>query len=243
MTLNIIHLPSEIINEICEFLATNTELSNVRALCKEMKKDMDWYGFIRDISLSFSANAMNFVMLKQFNLRALRYLSMERLVSPQHWVTCEWPETTMFRLCHIEDPLIPPPGSRTTSLHLVDITTKKRKLQVDWGKLKYLKKVYIATDYIDLSGLENCENLETVILDLRVPNSVPEILFSLPKLRVIISNVGPAEEKEIQVVSTVLEKCMMPKKMKFICQSKVVPKRHITDNISINVRSIVGNYM
>ncbi len=240
----ILNLPSEILNEICEFLATNKELTNVRALCRQTKMDIDWYGYIRNITLGFHSSAMNFIALNSFNLKALRYLSLERLAAPQSWVTCVWPETTLFRQCHSDAPLSPPPGSRTTSLHLVDMSTKGNgKLIVEWDKLPDLKKIYIATDCIELEGLEKCINLEVVIIELRNHKTIPEALFKLPKLRVIVSNVGPPPDKEIYVISDAIEKCLVPKKMKFICQSKVVPKSHITENISVNVRLVAGDYM
>jgi len=238
-------LPGEIILEIRDFLDTNSDLATLRALSRYYRGLLDFYGYVRNISIASDGSAMNFVMLRQFNLKALRYLSMESLSAPQDWITCEWPETTRFRLCYINSTLSPPKGSRTTSLHLEDVTTNRRPLIVDWSKLPDLKKVYIATDalVVNLEGLLNCKKLEVVILDLSKLKTIPETLFSLPQLKVIISNVGPPDDKEIHVKSEKLEKCMVPKKMKFICQSKIVPRRHITDNVTINVRSIVGDYM
>ena len=130
--------------------------------------------------------------------------------------------------------IINPPKSKTKVLQIIDLSGAKNVLTINWEKLPDLRELYIRSPDLNLDGLQHCQNLETICLDLQNKNrEFPPWLCKFPKLKKIILNI--VTDKPYHFVSPTLEICLIPKKQKFTSSSNLVPIKHLQENMYINV--------
>jgi hypothetical protein len=224
----------DLLIEITKHLMTNKDMINIRKTCIKLKNLTDTYGYIRNIVFGMHTNYMNFIQLYSSNTNSVYKLTMEHLDHPVQWIPSRWPRIMEFNNCKMDTNFINPPKSTTKILQIIDLSRTQNILNINWSKLPELRELYIRSPDMILEGLQNCQNLEVICLDLQNRyREIPPWIAKFPKLRKIIINVFT--EKVYHFVSPTLEICLVPKKYPFTSQSKIVPFKHLQENMYINV--------
>ena len=227
-------LPDDVVWEILGHLNTNRDMVAVHSTCKSLHYLTGKRGYIRHLHFSWGSNAMNFVMLHGKHEKSLDSLQVSRVVDPIPWIPCRWPRQITFSSCVFSSTPIDPPLSPTEVLSVI-CWSGKATLRINWAKLPALRVLNLHVYNVELTGLHRCRNLEKICLNLGAPHNVlPEWVAKLKKLRLVASNFGPGDVS-LHFTSPRLTVCLVPKTKPFTSESKLVPPRHLADNIPCNL--------
>ena len=231
----LLNLCEDLLLDITRHLITNKDMINIRKTCVKLKNLTDTYGYIRNIVFGMHTDCMNFIQLYSNNTNSIYKLTMEHLDNPVHWIPSKWPYTMEFKNCNMGTDVINPPKSKTKILLIDDVYKTQSILNINWSKLPDLRELYIKVPDINLEGLQICQNLEVICIDLQNRHrELPLWIANFPELREIIVNTFT--NKSYHFVSSKLETCLIPKECTFTSNSKRVPPSHLRkDGMSINL--------
>ena len=227
---------------ILRHLTTNKDMKAMRCTCKYLKEHTDQYGYIRNIVFGLNSDYMNYISLYNHNRASIYMLTMDSLTDPVPWIPSRWPETMIFNNCQMGNTQINPPTSPTKILRISDFTPSHfpmlvgapNILKINWTKLPQLREVYIRSPDMILDGMQACTHLETICIDLQNKNRpVPQWIGNFPKLKIIMINM--ATEGTYHFISPTLKICLIPKKTPFTSISKIVPPKHLKDNMFVSI--------
>lgn len=141
------------------------DTQNLMKISDYIKKLYYKNGYLKVLSVGH--NLMNndiskFAMDCARHDKALKVLDIAHTNNPQHWIFCNWPKKVYFNYCTITDKIDPVNITNTEELSIIChniINSRKKKLQINWGKFPNLKLLHIEAYDIELKGIENCQKL------------------------------------------------------------------------------------
>ena len=211
-------------------------LTTARLVCSKWKKVVDTYGFIETITFGINTPFITFINMNTMNLLSLKTLTMDSITDAALWIPCKWPHTTIFRNCSMGHEYINPPISKTHILRVSDHTSTT-PLRINWKKLLELREIYLDVFDCTLNDLQYCTKLEVICINNRTnTNTFPPWVGLFPNLRTIMTNIKTV--MTIHFVSPMLQVCLVPKITPFTAVSKLVPKKHLVDNMYISIHNI-----
>ena len=86
---------------------------------------------------------------------------------------------------------------------------------------------------MDFEGLQNCKNLQKIIIELDEEQVLPEWIATLPDLRELITNCKTL--RNLHFISEELSVCLLSTKHRLTTMSRKLPERHLLDNSNINI--------
>ena len=222
----------DLLLNIFKFLMHNNDMIALRCCCQETKKITDVHGYIRTITFGMHTNFMNFLQLYDTSVNSIYKLTMEYMNDPIIWIPSKWPRNMIFTNCTMGNKLIDPPKSKTEILQIID--NWPSILQINWKKLPQLKELYINVSDFNFEGLEYCQQLTTICINLCNRNrKVPKWIGNFPNLKIIMLNLYT--DDNYHFISPNLEVCLIPKNKSFTSISKIVPKNHLENDMYINL--------
>ena len=231
------HLPEDLILYIWVMIETNKDMVSLVSTCKRFRDLGKKRGCIKSIDFSWNSDYMNFSELCGHPKLFLHQMKISDFVDPIFWIpTKHWTKTMIFERCCMGGKCIDPDGSKTETLVIKDNHRRRNRytLRINWSKLPKLKVLDLYVHDVDLNGLETCQELEAIRIDVNNNRFFPEFLAKLPQLRFIALSRGLATEK-VHFTSPDLKICFVPKKQDFTAVSKTVSKRHLESDFYVNI--------
>ena len=230
-------LPEDLILYIWIMIETNKDMVSLVSTCKRFRDIGKKRGYIKSIDFSWNSDYGNFFELWGRPKLFLHQIKISDFVDPITWIpTKHWAKTMIFERCCMGGKYIDPYGSKTETLVIKDILRCRNRytLRIIWSKLPKLKVLDLYVYEVDLKGLETCQELEAIRINVNNNRLFPEFLSKLPQLRFIALSSGFATEK-VHFTSPDLKSCFVPKKQDFTAVSKIVSKRHLESDFYVNI--------
>lgn len=223
-------LPEELVLFIWEFFNTNKEMISLIRTCKRFKKLGNKFGYIKFIRFGMHTDYMNLVHLHHNRNDFLNNLTMEGLDNPIQWTTPKWPREMIFDRCSMGGRLIDPQVSETEVLVIRNFVHSNNSLKINWSKLPKLRVLDIRVPDMEFDGIESCQNLEIIRIDIDKYKELPDFFATFPKL--IKIGVSCHVNHALHFVSKDLKICFINKKTDFTSASEVIPQRHLQRDFS-----------
>lgn len=168
----ILNLDDEIIMYICKFLDNNFDSINMIKTCKYLNNLGNKYGYIKNIRLSFDSNYLNFINLYCDHMNSIQKITIENMNEPFLWLPSQvWPKIMIFERCCMGPKLINPEYSDTEELYIKDLSrycNKNSIVKINWDKLPELRILDVYVPDLDYSGIEKCEKLEIIKININI---------------------------------------------------------------------------
>tara|TARA_B100001094_G_C18191816_1_gene807808 strand:- start:320 stop:1042 length:723 start_codon:yes stop_codon:yes gene_type:complete len=228
----------DIILVIREFIYSNQSLINLRTTSKYFKLFGDRYGNIKRMKYNINTNFFSFLTLYD-KPEFLDSLEIENVQCPFNFIPANkvWPKEISFSYCILGAKRLSPPVSKTESFTYIGNFCRNpwisNILRIDWIKLPYLKKLIVRARKMDFEGLQNCKNLQKIIIELDEEQVLPEWIATLPDLQELITNCKTL--RNLHFISEQLTVCLLSTKHQLTTMSRKLPERHLLDNSNINI--------
>ncbi len=233
------YLPEDLILYIWVMIETNKDMVALISTCKRFRDIGKERGCIKSIEFQENSNYHNFIELWGRPKLFLHQIKISDFANPISWIpTKHWTKTMIFERCYMGEEYIDPDGSKTETLVIKDVHRRRNRytLRINWSKLPKLKVLDLYVPDVDLNGLETCQELEAIRIDVNNNNRFfPEFLAKLPQLRFIALSCCLATEK-VHFTSPDLKICFVPKKQDFTAVSKTVSKSHLESDFYVNIQ-------
>ena len=244
------NLPDEIIINIWEFISGNNDMISIINTNKRFQDFGKKFGYIKSIKINSNTDFRSFIIFYQKRNDFLINITMENIKNS--WIPSVWKKEMVFENCQLHYKIIDPIQAPTEILvirdyqRLENLRSKRiriitdnffsenfrdfryvtNRLKINWSKLKKLRILDIYASDIDLTGLDECKDLEVIRIDVLVPSILPEFIAKFPKLHTIAVNNLKAEVP-LHFISDKLKYCFVPKMYNFTSQSSIVPTIHL----------------
>jgi len=216
--------------EILEYV---NNLVNMRLICHDLKSILDEYGYLRKITYNLHTNFFNFIHTYDKFSNSIRTLIIDSINHPNIFLS-KWPKIVTFKNCVMGSLCIVPPLDNVTEILSITDYTRSSLLTIDWNKLVKLRALYIRAWDMVLDGLEKCENLEIICINLQnTQRYIPTWIGNFSKLTTIIMNMKT--NSTYHFISPKLEMCLVPKKVPFTSVSNWVPRKQLETNMYITL--------
>lgn len=239
------NIPEEIILYIWGFVETNNDIISLVKTSKKHWKIAKTHGCIKNIEFGWNSDYMNFVSLYNTPNIFLRQLTIRQLSNPTEWIPSnKWPKIMIFDRCFMRGKYIDPKISETEILIINEYYTstsnipmQNKNLKINWGKLPKLRVLDIRTLDMDFTGLEECNNLEAIRIDLSIDitRTFPKNIANLKKLRFFAFS-GCISREPLHFVSPVLKFCYFAKEYPCTAVSKMIPQHSMNSASWVNIR-------
>ena len=217
---------------IYEVINHMDNLFSLRSTCKLLKLLLNEYGYLRKITYNLHTNFMEFIEVYDKFSNSIRTLNVDSIIEPVLFLP-EWPRIVTFTNCVMGKSYIDPPPTSTEILRITEYT-RNSLLHINWKKFPKLKALYIRTWDIVLDNLDKCQELEIICIDIQNDKKyIPSWIGNFPKLHIIIVNMKT--QYTYHFISPHLEICLIPKKIPFTSNSKIVPKKQLETNMYITL--------
>ena len=204
----------------------------LRITCRSLKLLLDDYGYLRKINYNIHTDFMKFIELYDRFSKSIRVLTVDSIIEPIILLP-ELPKIVSFSNCVMGQAYIDPPTTATEILSIWD-HTRNSLLHINWVKFPKLKALYIRTWDIVLENLDKCQELEIICINIQnTSRCLPIWVGNFPKLQIIIVNMKT--QYTYHFVSPRLELCLIPKKVPFTSDSKLVPRKQLETNMYITL--------
>ena len=235
-------LCEDLIFVIREFIYSNQSMINLSTTSKYFKQFGDKYGIVKRLKYNNNTNYFSFLFMYE-KTKFLDSLEIEHVQSPFNYVSPNkaWPKAISFNSCILGAKRLSPPISRTESFtYISNFCTNPwitNILRMDWNKLPCLKTLVVRARRMDFEGLQNCKELQRIIIELDDEQVLPEWIATLSELRELITNCKTS--KNLHFVSEKLSICLLSTKHRLTTMSRKLPQRHLLDNSNINVSAFM----
>lgn len=193
-------------------------------------------GYLKHISLSGVRNFIKFIKNYNRSKSFLEKIVINNIHNPVSWMSdLSWSKEMIFNNCCMDNEIINIPKACTEKLVVTDLHYKSN-FYIDWSKLADLKILDLNVYDINFTGMEKCQLLEVIRLNLDENKFFPDFLANLPNLKIIATNCF--SRNTLHFVSKQLKICLVPKKEKFTSDSDQVPKSHLDMNFIMNIRCL-----
>lgn len=175
------------LNLITEYLQP-FEKFNFFSTCKNINDEMRDFKYILQLNINYNNNFdfEKFIYMYSSHHK-LKIFNIYRMHDPDAWLYVPWVKRVYMHYCKLRSLINPPLSLQTETLHIYN--SKESKIKINWNKFPNLKSLYIDCYEIDLKGIEKCQNLEKIFIQVKnmVINDLHNI-GSLMKLNYFISN-------------------------------------------------------
>lgn len=204
-------LPSDIIKTVIQFIPNNIQSLLFVSLCKTFYNIGKEFGYIKSLNTGGVNNieVMDFLTKCCENHKTLHNITLEGIIDPHLWIPISWPKYVSLIRCPIYG-YIDSPISNTEYLDITDPHRNKniiKTVRINWKKFPKLKKLYLYLPLVDLTGIEACQDLEILVINLHISIPLPQDISKLPNLVRLITNCNMAEKTHF--VSKRLTECNM----------------------------------
>ena len=225
----LLNLNADLQKEICYHI---DNLLPIRTSCKTLKFLLDNYGYLRKINYNIHTDFMEFIGIYDKFSNSIRTLHIDSIIEPI-MIVPEWPQVVNFNNCVMGKEYIDPQTTSTEILSILD-HTRNSLLHINWKKFPKLRAVYIRTWDIILDDLDKCKNLQIICMDIQnTSRYLPPWVGNFPKLQTIIVNMKT--QYTYHFSSPHLEICLVPKKVPFTSDSKLIPKKQLETNMYLTL--------
>ena len=235
-------LYEELFLVIRDYIYSNQSMINLRTTSKHFKLLGDKYGIIKHLKYNINTNFFSFLALYD-KPEFLDSLEIENVQCPFNFIPGNkvWPKAISFSYCILGAKRLSPPVSKTESFTYIANFCRNpwisNILRIDWNKLPNLKTLVVRARKMDFEGLQNCKELQKIIIELDDEQILPEWFAILPDLRELITNCKTSTN--LHFVSKKLSICLLSTKHSLTSMSIKLPKQHLLDNSNINISAFM----
>lgn len=164
--MSLIELPEELLGKIWDQLSDNKSSFGMAMTCRKFYDLSRKEGYIRHLSAgALLDDDITTCITRYFShVRSLNSLRVERIDDPQLWFSSVLPSTTIFSRC-LFTRAIDPPNSLTKTL-VIQNFKRQSKLVINWKKFPKLELLDVYDKDVDLTGIEDCQNLMCIRIDV-----------------------------------------------------------------------------
>jgi len=176
-------LSTDILRIILQEYLNRNESKFFISTCK-LFNNIDYLKYLQNVE----GDICNFSMLFARHFRTLDGIYIRHASDPCPWLPSKWPKKVNFYRCRIKN-LNPTCITDTEELHIHDNDEDfKEKVIINWKKFPKLKKILFSVENLDFSGIEYCQNIEEMFIDLADRSIIiPDSINKLPKLNHLYS--------------------------------------------------------
>jgi hypothetical protein len=232
----------DLILVIREYIYSNQSMVNLSTTSKYFKRLGDKYGNVKRLRYNNNTNYLSFLIMYE-KTKLLDSLEIEHVQSPFNYVSPNkaWPKAISFNSCNLGAKRLSPPVSKTESFtYISNFCTNPwgtNILRMDWNKLPCLKTLVVRARRMDFEGLQNCKELQKIIIELDDEQALPDWIATLPDLRELITNCKTSNN--LHFVSEKLSVCLLSTKHRLTTMSRKLPQQHLLDNSNINISAFM----
>lgn len=235
----------DLVLKIMENIKDDKSRCSMVLTCKEFRDIGFKFGWLRAIHFKNGDNLFNFIKFYSRRNDFLERIKFSGMIET-HMSVLDlielWPKEIEFEGCYmgfINDFNIP--VSPTEKLVIRDLhrhRTGERGLAVKlkWESFPNLKILDIYAPDINFAGLELCNNLEIVRIDLDRIRFLPIFFTQLPNLQVFATSC--ISFQPMHFLSKKLKICMIQKTYRFSSESELLPDSHLSLNTPMNIQCL-----
>lgn len=197
-------LPKDILRTILQTYLNNKDSNNLSITCKNIYS-IDYLYFLCNKNQDIWY--FSFVFSKHYT--TLKSILVKDVSEPESWLISKWPEKVKFLNCK-HDKIDPYNITNTEELIIDQNYNNNKKIKINWYKFPKLKKIKITTYDIDISGINNCKNLEHIYLITKKINCVLlKDIYNIKNLKYLFTNCFLPDIENKNFISYKIEKCIV----------------------------------
>ena len=227
-------LSEDILKHIWDTIDSNTDAFSLMITNHHFYKNGKKWGHIKTIFFDISSDVIKYINMYSRAHKSLKRLEISQNMDPVSWITYRrWPKTVIFSRCELNYRTIEPLPSITETFIIRENRHlhNKKTLHINWSRFPKLRVLDIYTYNIELEGIEKCQELEVIRVDV-VPLDVvmPKCFADFRNLKFLATNM--CSNEKLHFVSRKLKFCSVLKKEDFTTESKLIPKNHLKKETS-----------